>query len=434
MDSHLRGDDDRKRFGTTAPTGPPGILNANLAAPVVSPRHAAHRDRTTLKILVLSSLFPNEVQPRHGIFIEHRVAHLARAGDEIRVIAPVPWFPSSNPRFGHYAALTRIPKAATRRGVAVLHPRYPVIPKVGMTLAPLLMAAALYPVLAKLRREFEFDVIDSYYLYPDGVAAALLAKWLDVPFTMTALGSDVTQIPESNAARHMILSAARRAAAVTTVAGALRDQLLTLGARPDNISVVLHGVDLDLFSPPPDRAALRARLGMTGTTVMCVGYLVENKGIDLAIRAIALLTDVRLMIAGTGPCATALEALAEALGVADRVDFLGHVDQQSLPELYGAADIVANCSAREGISNVLLEALACGTPLVATPVWGSPEVVSCAEAGMLARDRSDTAIADAIAHLIADPQDRAKTRAYAETFNWHETGRLHHALLTKATT
>lgn len=386
-----------------------------------------------MKILVLSSLYPNDVQPRHGIFIEHRVAHLARGGDEIRVVAPVPWFPSSNPRFGHYAALTRIPKTAERRGVPILYPRYPVIPKVGMTLAPVLMAAALYPRLAKLRREFDFDVIDSYYLYPDGVAAALLAKWFDVPFTMTALGSDVTQIPESAPARHMILSAARRAAAVTTVAGALRDQLVTLGARPDNISVVLHGVDLDLFSPPPDRAALRTRLGITAPTVLCVGYLVDNKGIDLAIRAIARLPGVRLMIAGTGPCGIALKALADSLGVGDRVDFLGHVDQDSLPELYGAADIVANCSAREGISNVLLEALACGTPLVATPVWGSPEVVSCPEAGMLARDRSDVAIADAIAHLIATPPDRKSTRVYAETFNWHDTGRLHHALLTAAT-
>ena len=388
----------------------------------------------TLKILVLSSLYPNAVQPRHGIFIEHRVAHLARAGDEIRVVAPVPWFPSDNPRFGRYAALARIPKADERRGVPILHPRYPVVPKVGMALTPWLMAAALYPVLAKLRREFDFDVIDSYYLYPDGVAAALLGRWFDVPFTMTALGSDVTQIPESTSARHMILQAARRAAAVTTVAGALRDQMLTLGARPDNISVVLHGVDLDLFSPPQDRAALRARLNITQPTVMCVGYLVDNKGIDLAIRAIARLSGVRLMIAGTGPCGVALKALAESLGVRDRVDFLGHVDQQSLPELYGAADVVANCSAREGMSNVLLESLACGTPLVATPVWGSPEVVSCAEAGVLARDRSDGAIAEAIAHLIADPPDRAKTRLYAETFNWHETGRLHHDLLTEATT
>ncbi|KQS04428.1 hypothetical protein ASG11_09340 [Sphingomonas sp. Leaf357] len=385
-----------------------------------------------MKILVLSSLYPNEVQPRHGIFIEHRVAHLARAGDEIRVLAPVPWFPSSNPRFGQYAKLARVPGQADRRGVRVEYPRYPVIPKVGMTLAPFLMAAALYRHIARLRRNFEFDVIDSYYLYPDGVAAALLAKWFDVPLAMTALGSDVTQIPESAPARRMILSAASKAAAVTTVAGALRDELVTIGARPDNIRVVLHGVDLDLFSPPTDRQALREKLGMTAPTVLCVGYLVDNKGIDLAIRAIARLSGVWLMIAGTGPCEIALKALAESLGVRDRIDFLGHVDQDSLPELYGAADVVANCSAREGISNVLLEAMACGTPLVATPVWGSPEVVSRAEAGVLTADRSDEAIAHGIAQLIASPPDRAKTRAYAETFNWRDTGRQHHALLTAA--
>lgn len=387
-----------------------------------------------MKILVLSSLYPNEVQPRHGIFIEHRVAHLARAGDEIRVVAPVPWFPSSNPRFGHYAKLASVPKSAERRGVQITYPRYPVIPKIGMTLAPFLMAAALYRHIAELRREFDFDVIDSYYLYPDGVAAASLAKWFDVPFAMTALGSDVTQIPDHPPARRMILSATAKAAAVTTVAGALRDELVEIGARPDNISVVLHGVDLDLFSPPVDRAALREKLGMTAQTVLCVGYLVDNKGIDLAIRAIARLSDVRLMIAGTGPCEIALKALAESLGVRDRIDFLGHVDQDSLPELYGAADVVANCSAREGISNVLLEAMACGTPLVATPVWGSPEVVSRKEAGVLTADRSDAAIADGIAHLIASPPDRAKTRTYAETFNWRDTGRQHHALLTEAVT
>ena len=385
-----------------------------------------------MKILVLSSLYPNEMQPRHGIFIEHRVAHLARAGDEIRVVAPVPWFPSSNPKFGQYATLARIPHSAERRGVGVDYPRYPAIPKLGMTLAPFLMAAWLYPHIAKLRREFDFDVIDSYYFYPDGVAAALLAKWFDVPYAMTALGSDVTQIPDSTPARHMILSAVRKAAAVTTVAGALRDRLVTLGARSDTISVVLHGVDLDLFSPPVDRSASRAKLEMVAPTVVCVGYLVDNKGIDLAIRAIARLPDVRLMIAGTGPCEIALKALAESLGVRDRIDFLGHVDQDSLSELYGAADVVANCSEREGISNVLLEALACGTPLVATPVWGSPEVVSRAAAGVLTADRSDAAIAKGIAKLIASPPDRSETRAYAETFNWHNTGRQHHRLLTDA--
>lgn len=385
-----------------------------------------------MKILVVSSLYPNAVQRRHGIFIEHRVAHLAAPGDEVRVVAPVPWFPLGHAAFGRYADFARAPAAAERRGVAITHPRYPVVPKVGMTIAPWLMAAALYPHIARLRRDFAFDVIDSYYLYPDGVAAGLLARAFGVPFLMSALGTDVSLIPQHAAERRMILNAVERAAAVTTVCGALRDELLALGAAADKVSVVEHGVDLALFSPPADRAAVRAALGLAGPALLSVGHLIDRKGHDLAIRAVAELPGVTLMIAGDGPRDAALRALAAELGVGSRVRFLGHVDQHELPALYGAADVALNCADREGIANVLLEALACGTPLVATPVWGSPEVVCVPEAGRLSADRSAPAIRDAVAALLADLPDRAATRAYALRYDWRETGRQHRALLAGA--
>ncbi len=385
-----------------------------------------------MKILVLSSLYPNDVQRRHGIFIEHRVGHVVQPGDEVRVVAPIPWFPSSNARFGSYADFAKAPREAVRRGIPITYPRYPVVPKIGMTVAPWLMAAALYRHIARIRRTFDFDVIDSYYLYPDGVAAGWLAKRFDRPFVMSALGTDVSLIPQYRAERAMILSAIAAAGATTAVAAALRDELLALGAAPDKVCVVEHGVDLELFSPPQDRAALRARMGVTAPTVLSVGHLIDRKGHDFAIRAIATLPDVRLMIAGDGPREGALRALAASLGVSGRVDFLGHVDQHRLPDLYGAADGTASCSDREGIANVLLESLACGTPLVATPVWGSPEVVRVPEAGVLTADRSDAAIADGIARLLADLPDRAATRRYGERYDWRETGRQHRALLEAA--
>ncbi|MGP7796045.1 glycosyltransferase [Sphingomonas sp. CLY1604] len=386
-----------------------------------------------MKILVLSSLYPNAVQPRHGIFIEHRIAHLAAAaGDAIRVVAPVPWFPSPRRVFGRYADFARVPGTAVRRGMDIHHPRYPLPPKVGMTAAPWLMAAALYPHLAALRRTFDFDVIDSYYLYPDGVAAGLLARALDRPFVMTALGTDVSLIPRHRLPRRMILDAIGRAAAVTTVCGALRDELLLMRAGAERVSVVEHGVDLDLFSPPADRERLRRELGFCGPTIVSVGHLIDRKGHDLAIRAIAALPGVTLMIAGDGPREAALRALAAALGVSERVRFLGHVDQRQLPALYGAADVAVNAADREGIANVLLEALACGTPLVATPVWGSPEVVRVPEAGLLSADRSVAAIRDALGALLANLPDRAATRRYAMRYDWRETGRRHRALLAAA--
>ena len=388
-----------------------------------------------MKILVLSTLYPNAVQRRHGIFIEHRVAHLhAAAGDEVRVVAPVPWFPSPDPRFGTYAEYARVPATAERRGLPVTHPRYPVVPKVGMTLAPWLMAAALVPHLAKLRRDFDFDVIDSYYLYPDGVAAALLGRWFDRPVVGSALGTDVSLIPDWRLPRAMILKAVGRMAAVTTVCGALRDGLIDLGADPAKPTVVEHGVDLELFRPPADRAALRHELALEGPALLSVGHLIDRKGHDFAIRAVAKLPGVTLMIAGDGPRDAALRVLAQEQGVADRVRFLGHVDQHRLPALYGAADATLSCSDREGIANVLLESLACGTPLVATPVWGSPEVVRVPEAGLLVAERSDEAIAAGAARLLAALPDRAATRRYGERYDWAETGRQHRAILAKAVT
>jgi glycosyltransferase involved in cell wall biosynthesis len=386
-----------------------------------------------LKILVLSTLYPNAVQRRHGIFIEHRVAHLqAAAGDEVRVVAPVPWFPFASPRFGAWAEHARVPRAAERRSLSITHPRYPTIPKVGMSAAPWLMAAALVPHISAIRRDFDFDVIDSYYLYPDGVAASLLGRWFDRPVLGSALGTDVSTIPEHRLPRAMILAGVERMAGVTTVCAALRDGLIDLGADPAKLTVVEHGVDLDMFRPPADRDALRRDMGLEGPTLLIVGHLVALKGQDYAIRAIAKLPGVTLLIAGHGPGEPALRALAREHGVADRVRFLGHVDQHQLPALYGAADATLSCSDREGIANVLLESLACGTPLVATAVGGSPEVVRVPEAGLLVAERSDEAIRKGVATLLADLPDRAATRRYGERYDWAETGRQHRAILADA--
>ena len=370
-------------------------------------------------------------QPRHGIFIEHRIGHVAQGGDEIRVVAPVPWFPSGHAVFGRYGEFARVPRHDERRGITITHPRYPLIPKLARA-TPALMVAAIAPHIARIRRDFDFDVIDSYYLYPDGVAASLLAARFDVPVVLTALGSDVSLIAQARPERRMILAATERAAAVTAVCGALRDELVAIGAPGERVHVVEHGVDLDLFRPPEDRAGLRRRLGIDAPTVLIAGHLIPLKGQDFAIRAIARLPGVRLLIAGHGPSEAAYRALADDLGVADRATFLGHVDQAQLVDLYGAVDVVANCSEREGISNVLLEALACGTPLVATPVWGSPEVVRVPEAGVLTAGRTDAAIAEGIARLLGDLPDRGATRVYAERYDWRETGRQHRALLAAA--
>jgi teichuronic acid biosynthesis glycosyltransferase TuaC len=384
-----------------------------------------------LKVLAFSTLFPNNAQPRHGIFLLHRLAHLARVdGIELRMVAPVPWFPFASPMFGRYATYARAARFSEQRGIQVLHPRYPVLPKVGMTIAPTLLAAALLPTLAAVRRQgFDFDVIDAYYLYPDGVAAAILGAVLNRPVLLTAFGTDVTALPNYRGPRAQIGWAIARATTVTTVCRALAARLIELGTEPEKLHVILHGVDQRLFRPPQNRAAERDALGFTRPTLISVGHLVARKGMDLAIAALVDLPGLDLVIAGDGPEGDALRREAIELGVADRVRFLGHVEQERLPALLGAADALLLCSDREGIANVLMEAMSCGTPVVATPIWGSPEVVTVPEAGVLLANRSAEAVVAGVRQLLANRPCREATRHYAERFLWSDTAVRHAALL-----
>ena len=387
-----------------------------------------------LKILSFSSLFPNSLHPWHGIFLENRLASMAEIENvEIRVVAPVPYFPWSGGVFGKYSLFARVPSSGIRRGLRVTYPRYFSIPKFGMNIAPWLLASGLVAHLKSIKQSgFDFDVIDSYYLYPDGVAAAALGAIFKKPVILTAFGSDVSLLPQYLLPRKSILWAARRSRQITSVCRALKDGLTAIGVLPDHIHVIPHGVDLERFRPPADRQKLRARLGLARPTLLSVGHLIDRKGHDLAIRAMPLLPQHTLVIVGDGPAEASLKHLVRQLRLEDRVRFTGGMPQKELSAWLGAADVLVNCSDREGIANVLLEAMACGTPAAATPVWGSPEVISVPEAGVLLRDRSSPALAEAVLRLQARPPDRAMTRRHAERFEWADTAREHMQAIRRA--
>jgi glycosyltransferase involved in cell wall biosynthesis len=116
-----------------------------------------------------------------------------------------------------------------------------------------------------------------------------------------------------------------------------------------------------------------------------------------------------------------LRALAAKLGVQERVHFLGRRSQPELRSLYSAVDALVLASSREGWANVLLEAMACGAPVVASNVWGTPEVVAAPEAGVLMHELSAAGVAQGVTRLRAAMPDRAQTRRYAEKFDWLST-------------
>ncbi len=390
---------------------------------------ASGRERG-IRTLLFSSLYPSSVRPGFGIFVETRLRHLLASGEvETRVVAPVPWFPSTHPRFGTWAKNAATPLHEVRNGVEIFHPRYLLPPKVGMNVAPLMLALGARSTVAKLIADgFDFDVIDAHYYYPDGVAAAILASWFGKPFVITARGSDLTLLPEYPVPRRWIQWAEARAAASIGVCRDLMDRLVRLGGRADKTHVFRNGVDLVRFTPQ-DQADARQRLGMPdGRILLSVGNLVELKGHHIAIEAMTRFPDARLFILGEGEERKNLKALAEHHDVADRVTFAGARPQSELSYWYSAADALVLCSSREGWANVLLESMACGTPVVATPLGGTPEVVQSPDAGRLMAERSVNALVDALNALFAARPSRQAVRAYAEQFDWAETTRCQLAL------
>jgi teichuronic acid biosynthesis glycosyltransferase TuaC len=375
-----------------------------------------------VRILTFTTLYPSEARPQHGIFVEARLRKLVESGAvESRVIAPCPWFPFMSPRFGHYSNFARVPREEIRYGLQVEHPRYPLLPKIGMSSAPIGLFSAVLPLLRRQIREGrDFDLIDAHYFYPDGVAAVLLGRALARPVVVTARGDDLDLIAHFTIPRRWICWAAKHAEGLVTVSSGLKRRLTALGTAPDRVRMLRNGVDLAVFRPA-DRDAARHTLGFARPTLLAVANLVAKKRHLLIVDALPELSDVDLVIVGEGPEREAIEARARAHGVSDRVRLLGHIPQGRLPEIYSAADLLVLPSLREGWPNVLLESMACGTPVVVSNFPGVDDIVIAPEAGRILVESTPSRLAETVRELLAAPPARIATRRYAEQFDWRST-------------
>ena len=375
-----------------------------------------------MRVLVFTSLFPSQLCPNHGLFVYQRVAHWARRpGNHVQVMAPVPYFPAWR-RWTRWYPFSQIPKREQIGNLTVYHPRYLLLPKVAMPLHGLLMFLGSLPRVWRLKKEAHFDWIDAHYVYPDGFAAVLLGKLLRIPVMLTARGTDINLFPAFRLIRGMIVWALRRTSGVIAVSGALKRAMVALGISPESIRVIGNGVDSERFRMC-DRGVARERLGLAENIplVVSVGNLVACKGFSSLIAAVAQLLprypDVRLYIVGDGPLRGELERLCHRLGVSSSIRFVGQKPQKELPLWYNAADVSCLASSREGWPNVLLESLACGTPVVATRVGGVPEILTSSELGFVV-EQEPAALAAGVEQALRKEWDRAGLVRYARARTW----------------
>ncbi len=375
-----------------------------------------------MRILTYSSILPNSQQPSQGIFTFQRLGALARrAGNHVDFVAPIPYVPQWLPG-GAGSLYCRIPREETVDGLRIFHPRYGLIPKISMRWHGKLMSMGSLKLVERLHRENPYDLFDAQYIYPDGFAGVLLARKLGIPVVLSALGTDVNVFPKFKSIGPKIRWALNEADGILAVSDSLKTATAAAGAAADKVRVIGNGVDTARFHPLDRAEARRAlRIEGPGPFVISVGTLDPNKGHQLLIAAVAELTGrypaMKAFIAGGGAYQSALTAQIRERKIADRVMLIGKRPHAELNSWFNAANVSCLLSEREGWPNVLLESLACGTPVIATRAGGIAEVISSPALGTLV-ERDVPAVTAALDAALKRQWDRGAMVAYAAAHTW----------------
>jgi len=333
-----------------------------------------------MKILSFSYCFPSRKKPNWGLFVYQRLAALARL-EEVKVCSPVPWFP-----FLKNQEIVD-PNEQMWRDLAVYRPRFFYFPGILKNYDAWCYAWGLRRWLGELCRKWRPDVLDAHFVWPDGVGVALLARELKIPYVVTLRGKiyECLKIPSQT---RQCAVALQGAAAIISVSSNMAEEAHKLGVPKDRLYVIANGVDLNHFHPR-NKSDSRKILGLPhdGRLLVTVAHLGHRKGHHETIRALAgLPEDVRLVIVGgpaQGGTPEQLRNVARSVGVEQRLILPGSQPYKRIPLYFSAADVGVLASYREGCPNVVLESLACGTPVVATDVGAVPDILSVPATGRI---------------------------------------------------
>jgi glycosyltransferase involved in cell wall biosynthesis len=349
--------------------------------------------------------------------VAQRLAALRRLG-ELEVVSPAPVFPGARWLRG-----APPPLEGEWHGLTVHRPRFLCVPGILKNWDARLYARGLRKWLGARCREQRPDILDSHFIWPDGVGVSLLARELGIPYSITLRGR-IYPCLEVPSQKRQCAEALRHAAAVISVDSAMAKIAVELGAAPPRVHVIPNGVDLERFRIRP-KAEARAALGLDPAArwLVTVAHLGPRKGHKETIEALARLPgEVRLVLVGADPDGgrneNRLRELARRLGVEGRVVFAGSQPYDRVPLYFCAADCSVLASYREGCPNAVLESLACGTPAVATAVGGVPDMIAPGANGAMVPVREVDPLAAGIRSVLDREWDAAAVRASPCVKSW----------------
>ena len=377
-----------------------------------------------MRILTITTLFPNQEQPTHAVFVKNRITALAKLC-EVKVVAPVPWV-SFFKIFGeNYQIFSKIPSEEIQGNIEVFHPRYLVTPGIGRALYGIMYFLSILGFIRKIKKNYDFNLLDVHWAYPDGFAGVLLAKFFKVPVTITIRGTDINLYSNYFLRGNMIAWALKNANWVIAVCKDMEDKVLKLGVEKTKFKVIPNGVDTNKFYPlEKDNARENLGLAKEKIIILYVGRLGYPKRIDHIIEAVNILIkeklqkEILLIVVGKGEYQKQLENQIEELNLNAYVRLVGSKPNEELVYWYNAADIFCLASSSEGWPNVIFESLACGTPVVAYAVGGVPEVLCSEEYGILVKEQNFTKLSEELWKALEKRWHTDKIIEYAQQNTW----------------
>lgn len=377
-------------------------------------------------LIVFSSLFPSDKRPGAGLFIRERMFRVAKQLP-ITVVSPVPWFPFQGViRYWKPYFRPQPKRYEEQKGIKVYYPKFLSIPGLLKNWDGFFMALGSWVLLSKLKKQQGFNLIDAHFAYPDGYAATLLGKWLNVPVTITLRGTEVP-LSEFPARKSRMIKALENATKVFSVSNSLKDHVAGLGSDKDKIEVVGNGVDIDAFYPvDKNNARKELSIPQEAKVMISVGGLVDRKGFHRVLEVMPILIEqfptlIFLIVGGDSPeggIREKLESQVQQLNLQNHVRFLGALSTEELKVPLSAADVFVLATANEGWANVFLEAMACGLPVITTDVGGNQEVVNSDELGTIVPFGKPEALQIALTNAIERQWDNAAILSYAKENTW----------------
>lgn len=379
-----------------------------------------------MKILVITNLFPNKKEPTRGVFNQQQILELAKLC-ELKVVAPVPWAPNLKTNKNWYA-FSQVPRREQIKGIEIFHPRFFTIPKFGRSLYGPLFFFSLLNKVKGIYYGFKFDAIFVTWAYPDGFGSFLISKVLNKPIVIKVHGTDINVYTKYVLRRKMITLALKNCNKVISVSEDLKRRMIDIGVPEEKILVIPNGVDRELFKPM-DKECCRRDLSLpaSGKIILYVGNLCSIKNVEYLIEAFCevfeKIKNAMLIIVGDGCLKKKLIKQVANAGLTGKVIFGGRRRYDEIPLWMNSSDVLALPSINEGCPNVVLEALACGKPVVASRVGGIPEIITSDDYGFLPLPRNYEELAKALRESLNKPWDYDKIRNKSLEFNWGESAK-----------